>query len=86
MYMTPDGNKHVARNVKLGTSDQFKFRKDGGWTENFGAEGDVEPFVMSLDTEYPAAAGGKNLAVPADGNYDLLLDTQAGTFTLSEAF
>ena len=86
MYMTPDGNKHVARNVKLGTSDQFKFRKDGGWTENFGAEGDVEPFVMSLDTEYPAAAGGKNLAVPANGNYDLLLDTQAGTFTLSEAF
>ena len=86
MYMTPDGNKHVARNVKLGTSDQFKFRKDGGWTENFGAEGDVEPFVMSLDTEYPAAAGGKNLAVPAAGNYDLLLDTQAGTFTLSEAF
>ncbi len=86
MYMTPDGNKHVARNVKLGTSDQFKFRKDGGWTDNFGAEGDVEPFVMSLDTEYPAAAGGKNLAVPADGNYDLLLDTQAGTFTLSEAF
>ena len=86
MYMTPDGNKHVARNVKLAASDQFKFRKDGGWTDNFGAEGDVEPFVMALDTEYPAAAGGKNLAVPADGNYDLLLDTQAGTFTLSEAF
>ena len=86
MYMTPDGNKHVARNVKLSTSDQFKFRKDGGWTDNFGAEGEVEPFVMSLDTEYPAVAGGKNLAVPADGNYDLLLDTQAGTFTLLEAF
>ena len=86
MYMTPDGNKHVARNVKLAASDQFKFRKDGGWTDNFGAEGDVEPFVMALDTEYPAAAGGKNLAVSADGNYDLLLDTEAGTFTLSEAF
>ncbi|MBR5073085.1 MAG: SusF/SusE family outer membrane protein [Bacteroidales bacterium] len=86
MYMTPDGNKHVARNVKLAASDQFKFRKDGGWTDNFGAEGDVEPFVLALDTEYPAAGGGKNLAVPADGNYDLLLDTQAGTFTLSEAF
>ena len=86
MYMTPDGNKHVARNVKLSADDQFKFRKDGGWTENFGAEGDVEPFVMALDTEYPAAGGGKNLAVAADGSYDLLLDTQAGTFTVSEAF
>lgn len=86
MSMTEDGTKHVARGVKLAASDQFKFRKDGGWTDNFGGEGDVEPFVVSLGTEYPAAAGGKNLAVPADGVYDLMLDTQNNTFTVTEAF
>ena len=86
IVMYANGNQHVARAVKLSAGDQFKFRKDKAWGENFGAEGDVEPFVVTLDTEYPAAAGGKNLSVPADGYYDLLLDTDAKTFTIYEAY
>jgi len=86
IVMYSNGSQHVARAVKLTTSDQFKFRKDKAWGENFGAEGNDEPFVVSLDTAYPAAAGGKNLGVPADGVYDLLLDTDAKTFTISEAY
>ncbi len=86
MYMTPDGNKHVARNVKLTPDDQFKVRKDGGWDTNFGAPGDAEPYVMTVGEAIEATAGGKNLGVPAEGNYDLLLDEEAGTLTLYAAF
>ena len=86
MYMTPDGNKHVARNVKLTPDDQFKVRKDGGWDTNFGAPGDTEPYVMTVGEAIEATAGGKNLGVPAEGNYDLLLDEDAGTLTLYAAF
>lgn len=86
MYMTPDGNKHVARNVKLTPDDQFKVRKDGGWDTNFGAPGDTEPYVMTVGEAIEATAGGKNLGVPAEGNYDLLLDEEAGTLTLYAAF
>ena len=86
MYMTEDGTKHVARAIKLATSDQFKVRKDGGWDTNFGAPGDTEPFVMTLGEAIVATGSGKNLAVPADGVYDLLLDEEAGTLTLTEAF
>lgn len=86
IVMYTNGSQHVAKAVKLSTSDQFKFRKDKAWGENFGAEGDTEPFVVSLDTAYPAKGGGKNLAVPADGVYDLLLDTDAETFTIYEAY
>lgn len=84
--MYTDGGRHVARNVKLTPSDQFKFRKDHAWGENFGGEGDAEPFVCELGTEYPAIPGGKNLGVAAEGVYDLMLDTDAGTFTVTEAF
>ncbi|MBR0255985.1 MAG: SusF/SusE family outer membrane protein [Bacteroidales bacterium] len=86
MYCTTDGTKHVARNVKLTPSDQFKVRKDGGWDTNFGAPGDTEPYVMTVGESIAATAGGKNLSVPAEGAYDLLLDEAAGTLTLYEAY
>ena len=84
--MCANGNKHVARGVTLKTTDQFKFRKDKAWGENYGGEGPDEPWVLALDTEFPVFAGGKNFGVPADGIYDLLLDLDASTVTLSEAY
>jgi hypothetical protein len=86
MYSTPDGTRHVARNVKFATTDQFKVRKDGGWDVNFGAPGDTEPYVMTIGEAIEATPGGKNLGVPVDGNYDLLLDEDAGTLTLFAAY
>ena len=83
--MTTDGTWHVAEGVELKTSDQFKFRKDTAWDENFGAAGDTEPFVVSLDTEYEAVANGKNLAVPADGVYDLLVNPDGKQFKVVES-
>ena len=85
-YMVVDGNKHVVMKMTLGPDDQFKFRKDGGWDTNFGAPGDTEPFVMTVGEAIEATPGGKNLAVPAQGQYDILLDEDAGTITIYEAF
>ena len=86
MYSTPDGTRHVARNVKFTTTDQFKVRKDGGWDVNFGAPGETEPYVMTIGEAIEATPGGKNLGVPVDGNYDLLLDEDAGSLTLFAAY
>lgn len=69
----------------LATTDAFKFRKDADWAENYGAAGDVEPFVITDGTAFDAAAGGKNLAVPADGFYKLVLDTNNLKITVSNA-
>ena len=84
LAMTSDGTSVLAQGIKLSKDDQFKFRKDGSWDVNFGASGDADPTVVSLGSESPAAAGGKNLAVPADGVYDLLLNPDAKTFTVVE--
>ena len=86
MFMTEDGKKHVAMKVLLTPEDQFKVRKDGGWDTNFGAPGETEPYVMEVGTPIDATPGGKNLAVPAEGYYDILLDEEAGTLTIFEAF
>lgn len=82
--MLTDGTWHVAKNVVLSTSDQFKFRKDGGWDANFGAGPDIteEPYVVALNTVLPAGAGGKNLGVPSEGTYDLLLNPEAETYKI----
>ena len=86
MFMVSEGNKHVAKNIKLGPADQFKVRKGGSWDINFGAPGDTEPYVLAVGESIDATAGGKNLGVSAEGNYDLLLDEEEGTITLLEAF
>lgn len=67
----------------LTTADQFKFRKDADWAENFGAPGDADPFVITDGATFDAAAGGKNMAVPADGFYKLVLDTNNSKITVS---
>lgn len=85
--MYTDGTWHVAKSVVLSASDQFKFRKDGGWDVNFGAGPDIteEPYVVTLNAELPAGAGGKNLAVAANGTYDLLLNPEAELYKVIES-
>ena len=85
-YMTEDGTKHVVMKIKLAQGDQFKFRKDGGWDVNAGAPGDTEPYVLTVGEGIAATPNGKNLAVPADGFYDVLLDEGEGTITITDAF
>lgn len=79
--MLTDGNGwSVIRNFELTPDDQVKFRKDGGWDVNIGAEGDVEPFVVATNTQYPGAAGGKNLGVAEAGKYDILVNPDKNVY------
>lgn len=80
MWSTADGSKHVAKAVRLKEGDEFKFRKDLAWTDNFGGS------FSALDAEFEAVAGGDNVKVGADGVYDLWLDTDAKTITVTEAY
>ena len=86
IVMYTDGSRHVARNVKLTTADQFKFRNNGGWDENFGGTDESDPFVASTGVEYTAVDKGKNISVAEDGSYDLVLDVDNQTFTVYAAF
>ena len=84
LEMISDGTSVLAQGIKLSKNDQFKFRKDASWDVNYGATGETEPFVVTLGSETPAKDGGKNLAVPEDGVYDLILNPEAKTFTIVE--
>ena len=75
MWMTEDGNLHVAKCVTLKSSDEFKFRKDQDWGVNYG--GDFGTF----DNPFSVSQDGPNIKVSQDGVYDLWLDLSTGTAT-----
>ncbi|MBR4519100.1 MAG: SusE domain-containing protein, partial [Victivallales bacterium] len=83
--MAASGAFWVARDVKLASSDQFKFRKAHDWAENIGATGETEPAVVEIGAKIAGAANGKNLAVPADGTYDLYLNPDEPGFYVMTA-
>ncbi len=85
IQMTTMGNFWVAKGVELTAEDQFKFRKDEDWTENIGAAGDVEPFVVETGAKNVGVAGGKNLAVSAAGTYDLYVNPDELSFYVMAA-
>lgn len=74
LVMYTDGIWHLCEKVTVKAGEQFKFRENNKWDSNFGAEGDVEPFVLAVGEEYNAAAGGKNFTTEEDGVYDIFLD------------
>ena len=80
-----DGDIYVVKNVKLTTANAFKFRKNKDWGENRGAEGDVEPFVMTTGEGTPVVHNGKNLSVAADGIYDIYYNSTKEQMAACEA-
>ena len=80
MWMTEDGNQHVAKCVTLKVGDEFKFRKDQDWGVNYG--GDFGTF----DSPFSVSQDGPNIKVTMDGVYDLWLDLTDGTATVTEAY
>ena len=86
MYMTEDGTMHVAKNIVLTASDEFKIRTINSWSDvDLGGPGD-EKYVAEVGSAFEAVAKGKNIAVPADGAYDILYDSNDGTITITEAY
>ena len=70
--MATDGTWHVCEGVELTSTDLFKFRNGGAWTENFGGT------FTALDEEFDVTQDGPNISVDADGVYDLLLNPTTG--------
>ena len=86
MYMTEDGTMHVAKNIVLTASDEFKIRTINSWSDvDLGGPGD-EKYVAEVGSAFEAVAKGKNIAVTADGAYDILYDSNDGTITITEAY
>ena len=78
--MTLDGDWYVAENVKITSSDQFKFRANGNWDEgtpNRGAAGDADGVLIENNVETDAYQGGKNFSVSAGGFYSLYINKTA---------
>ena len=73
-----DGNVWTAYITAEGDTE-FKWRKDGGWDENYGME---EGATITLGEPFAAAAGGPNIPIAA-GFWKVVLDTEALTITIS---
>ena len=81
LNMWTDGaGNHVAAHVALKAGDQVKFRKDQDWAVNYGGD------FSSLDTEFSVTQDGPNIAISADGIYDLFLSTNDQTAIVSLAY
>ncbi len=55
--------------VEAYAGEEFKFRKDGGWDDNFGG--------VATEGEFSVVAGGDNLKIEKDGVYTLSLNPNA---------
>ena len=75
--MVTNGTLHVAKAVSLSNGDEFKFRKDAGWTVNFGYADGVETYT--LGEEFGLKQDGSNIKVLEAGVYDLILDPENET-------
>ena len=75
---TQDGNTWTAY-ITAESDTEFKWRKDGGWDENYGGT------MTAYGEPFAAEAGGANIAVPA-GFYKVVLDTEALTITVYDDF
>ena len=81
LVMWTDGEgRYVAPHVKLAAADEFKFRKDQSWEVNYGGG------FGGLDTEFSVEQDGANIVVGADGVYDLYLDVNNATATVTAAY
>ena len=72
---TQDGNVWTAY-IKAESDTEFKWRKDGGWDENYGG------VMAALGEPFEAVAGGDNVKIGA-GFWKVVLDTEALTITIS---
>ena len=72
--MKTDGKWHVVRGVSFTASDEFKFRKNKNWDENFGASSDPGPTLPAYVKVFLTPGGG-NYKIVA-GTYDFYLSPE----------
>ena len=79
-----NGDWVAYKNFTVTADDQFKVRVNSDWGENYGAEGEVEPFVLAAGETYTLVGNGKNMAA-AGGSYDVYFNTATAEFVMVEA-
>ena len=82
--LTAAGDVYTITGVELTTADQFKLRIEGDWNIIRGAEGDVEPFVVTVGEAFHSVNNGKNLSVPEDGTYTIKFERLTNKITISK--
>lgn len=70
--MKTDGTWHAAYGIAVSSSDEFKFRRDGGWSTNFGYAA-YQTTTVASNTEVPMWQDGGNLKLDT-GTYDMYLN------------
>lgn len=77
--MELDGDWHVAENVQLKATDQFKFRADGDdlWEVNRGAVAEADGVIIADNVETAVVQDGKNFSVSAGGLYTVSINKAA---------
>jgi len=71
--------------AQIAATDGWKIRKNASWDENYGGPGEDEPYVLTLDTPLTGVSGGKNLAVPEDGYYQVSFNATTFEITVSKS-
>lgn len=85
-YWSTDVNMSESGGVWTGVATiagQFKLRYGADWGVNRGAEGEVEPVEIVLDTPTNVVSGGKNFKVSEKALYQVAFDTTANTIVVS---
>ena len=72
--MKTDGKWHVVRGVSFTASDEFKFRKNKDWGENFGSSSNPGP-TLPANVKVFLTPGGGNFKMVA-GTYDFYLSPE----------
>ena len=85
LVMTAHTGSWVAyKNFTVTSEDQFKIRVNSNWDENYGGEGDVEPFALTTSQKYTLVGNGKNMSI-AGGTYDVYFNTANAEFFIVAA-
>lgn len=82
--MISNGTWWVCRNLELKSTDEFKFRKDHDWAVNVGCTAN-EATAATLGTLLEGKQDGKNIKVPEDGKYDLLINPTENVYEVCVA-
>ena len=72
------------KNFTVSSEDQFKIRVNGSWDENYGGEGEVEPFALTTAEKYTLVGNGKNMSI-VGGTYDVYFNTANAEFIIVTA-
>ncbi|MBO4340340.1 MAG: BACON domain-containing protein [Bacteroidales bacterium] len=82
--MTDGGNQLIwnASRVETHDGELFKFRMNGAWTVNLGADGEFVPVEGKEKTwELALKQDGENIALPKEGFWDFTLDVDGKKLT-----